>query len=193
MHSPHASHWQAVKRVFRYSQGSRYLGLLYPKGGDFQMHVYGDSDWAGDFDTRQSTSGNCFFLGSYYISWLSKKQSTVATSSCEAEYKVAFTTVVECVWLRRLMADLSSSVDEPTPIFSDSQSAIALAKNPVFHARTKHIEVHYHFVREQLHAGDVSLIYCPTDQNVADIFTKALSREKFEAFRHALNLFPFGV
>ena len=190
MHSPHMSHWQAVKRVFRYLQGSKTFGLWYATGGTLPLHAYSDSDWAGDYDSRRSTSGNCFFLGSSCVSWLSKKQTTVASSSCEAEYRAAYTTVVECIWLRRLLTDMDISVEEPTTIYSDSQSAIAVARNPVFHARTKHIEIHYHFVRERLHAGDISLIYCPTDQNVADIFTKALSREKFEAFRTALHLQP---
>jgi len=192
MHSPHMLHWQAVKRVFRYLQGTKSYGLIFPRGGDLHLNAYNDSDWAGDFDTRQSTSGNCFFLGHSCISWLSKKQSTVATSSCQAEYRAAFTTTVECVWLRRLLADLLLVLEEPTPILTDSQSAIAVARNPVFHARTKHIEIHYHYVRERLHAGEISMIYCPTHDNVADIFTKALPREKFEAFRKALGLLPFG-
>ena len=115
----------------------------------------------------------------------------MATSSCEAEYRAAFTNSVECVWLRRLMADLDVGQDSPTTIFTDSQSALAVARNPIFHARTKHIEVHYHYVRERLSAGEISLAYVPTQDNLADLFTKALSREKFEAFRKALGLLPF--
>ena len=155
------------------------------------LHAFFDSDWAGCYDTRVSTSGFCFMLGSSCISWLSKKQPTVATSSCEAEYRAAFTATVECVWLRRLMADLDVGQDSPTTIFTDSQSALAVARNPVFHARTKHIEVHYHYVRERLSAGEISLVYVPTQDNLADLFTKALSREKFEAFCKALGLLPF--
>ncbi|WP_286497660.1 Ty1/Copia family ribonuclease HI, partial [Escherichia coli] len=113
-------------------------------------------------------------------------------SSCEAEYWAAFTATVECVWLRRLLVDLSVGQQSSTSIFNDSQSALAVARNPVFHARTKHIEVHYHYVRERLHAGEISLAYVSTHDNVADIFTKALPREKFEAFRKALGLLPFG-
>ncbi|MCO5570874.1 hypothetical protein L7F22_024603 [Adiantum nelumboides] len=120
-------------------------------------------------------------LGSSCISWLSKKQPSVATSSCEAEYRAIFTATVECVWLRRLMAGF----------YTDSQSALAIARNPVFHARTKHIEVHYHYVRERLSAREISLAYVPAQDNLADLFTKALSREKLEAFRKALGLLPF--
>ncbi|MCO5612752.1 hypothetical protein L7F22_067022 [Adiantum nelumboides] len=130
-------------------------------------------------------------LGSSCISWLSKKQPTVATFSCEAEYRAVFTATVECVWLRRLMADLGVEQDTANTIYTDSQSALAVARNPVFHARTKHIEVHYHYVRERLLAGEISLAYVPTQNNLADLFTKALSREKLEAFRKALGLLPF--
>ena len=109
MHSPGSQHWKVVKRIFCYLSGSIYRGLFYPKGGSLppDLHAFSDSDWAGCYDTRVSTSGFCFMLGSSCISWLSKKQPRVATSSCEADYKVAFTATVECVWLRRLMADLS--------------------------------------------------------------------------------------
>ncbi|MCO5602053.1 hypothetical protein L7F22_056180 [Adiantum nelumboides] len=130
-------------------------------------------------------------LGNSCISWLSKKQPTVATSSCEAEYKAVFTATVECVWLRRLMADLGVGQDTANTIYTDSQSTLAVVRNPVFHARTKHIEVHYHYVKERLSAGEISLAYVPTQDNLADLFTKALSREKLEAFRKALGLLPF--
>ena len=155
------------------------------------LHAFFDFDWAGCYDTRMSTSGFCFMLCSSCISWLSKKQPTLATSSCEAEYRAAFTATVECVWLRRLMVDLDVGQDSRTTIFTDSQSALAVARNRVFHARTKHIEVHYHYVRERFSAGEISLAYVPTQDNIVDLFTKALPREKFEAFRKALGLLPF--
>ena len=98
---------------------------------------------------------------------------------------------VDCVWLRRLLADLHECQQTPTTNLTDSQSALAVAQNLVFHARTKHIEVHYHYVRERLHVGEIILTYYPTQDNIADFFTKALPREKFEAFRKALGLLPF--
>ncbi|MCO5566892.1 hypothetical protein L7F22_020575 [Adiantum nelumboides] len=199
MYGKHSSmhHWQAVKRILRYLSGTPNLSMFFPRGDMYGKHSsmqllgYSDSDWAGDFDTRHSTSGNCFFLGNACISWLSKKQPTVATSTCEAEYRAAFTATVDCVWIRRLLADLCECQQAPTTIFTDSQSAMAVARNPVFHARTKHIEVHYHYVRERLHAGEITLTYCPTQDNIADLFTKALSRAKFEAFRKALGLLSY--
>ncbi|MCO5605161.1 hypothetical protein L7F22_059341 [Adiantum nelumboides] len=130
-------------------------------------------------------------LRSSCISWLSKKQPTVATSSCEAEYKAVFTAMVECVWLRCHMADLGVGQDIANTIYIDSQSALAVVRNPIFHACTKHIEVHYHYVRERLSTGEISLAYVPTQDNLANLFTKALSCEKPEAFRKALGLLPF--
>ncbi|MCO5601217.1 hypothetical protein L7F22_055336 [Adiantum nelumboides] len=108
------------------------------------LHAFSDSDWAGCFDTQVSTSGFCFMLGSSCISWLSKKQPTVATSSYETEYRAVFTATIECVWLRRLMADLGVGQDTTNPIYTDSQSTLAVARNPIFHARTKHIEAKRH-------------------------------------------------
>ena len=193
MHSPGFIHWEQVKRIFCYLSGTMYLGLFYPKGGSLppDLLAYSNSDWAGCYDTCVSTSGFCFMLGSACISWLSKKHPIVATSSCEAEYRAAFTATVECVWLRLLMADLDVGQDSPTTIFTDSQSALAVARNPIFHARTKHIEVHYHYVRERLSTREISLAYVPTKDNIVDLFTKALPREKFEAFGKALGLLPF--
>ena len=135
--------------------------------------------------------GICFFLGGACISWLSKKQPTVATLTCEAEYRAAFTTTIDCVWLRRFLTDLHECQETPTTILTDSLSAMAVARNPIFHARTKHIEAHYHYVRERLHVGEITLAYCPTQDNIAYLFTKALPREKFEAFRKALGLLPY--
>ncbi|MCO5559173.1 hypothetical protein L7F22_012767 [Adiantum nelumboides] len=130
-------------------------------------------------------------LGSSCISWVSKKQPTVATSSCEAEYRAVFTATVECVWLRRLMADLGVGQDIANTIYTDNQSPLAVERNPVFHAHTKHIEVHYHYIRERLSTGEINLAYVPTQDNLVDLFTKALSREKFKALRKALGLLPF--
>ncbi|MCO5571127.1 hypothetical protein L7F22_024859 [Adiantum nelumboides] len=130
-------------------------------------------------------------LDSSCISWLSKKQLNVATSSCEAKYREVFIGTIECVWLRRLMTDLGVGQNTANTIYTNSQSALAVARNPVFHARRKHIEVHYHYVRERLSARGISLAYVPTRDNFADFFTNALSREKLEAFCKALGLFPF--
>ncbi|MCO5568602.1 hypothetical protein L7F22_022301 [Adiantum nelumboides] len=116
------------------------------------------------------------------ISWLSKKQPSVATFSCETEYRAVFTATIECVWLRRLMTDLDVGQDTANTLYTYSQSALVVERNPIFHDCTKHIEVHYHYVRERLSTEEISLAYVPTQDNLADVFTKALFHEKLESF-----------
>ena len=118
-------------------------------------------------------------------------QATIATSSCEVEYRAAFIATIKCVWLQKLVADLLAGQIAPTVIHTDSQSALAIAQNPVFHARTKQIEVHYHYVRERWLDGDIKLSYIPTEDNLAYLFTLALLWPKFEVFRKASNKVSF--
>ena len=157
------------------------------------MVGYTDADWAGDKGTRRSTSGYTFNIGSGAISWSSKRQSTVALSTCEAEYVAQTQAVKEAIWLKGLLVELSEMHNnELSPsaviLYADNQGAIALAKNPVFHGRTKHIDIQHHFVREKVESGDVHFEYIPTEQQVADGLTKPLSRGSFEAFRRALGV-----
>ena len=128
------------------------------------MVGYTDADWAGNAANRRSTLGYAFSLGSAAIAWSSKKQLTVALSSTEAEYRGAAVATCEAIWLKRLLKDLQEEVSDPTTIYCDNLSSIQLAKNLVFQARTKHIEVHYHFVREHVLSGEVELQYVPTDR-----------------------------
>ncbi|MCO5569283.1 hypothetical protein L7F22_022995 [Adiantum nelumboides] len=158
--------------ILRYIKGTLEYGITYGAGNT--LTGFCDSDWAGDSDSRKSVSGYCFTLGCGTISWTSKKQPTVALSSTEAEYKAACFAACEAVWIRRLLAHLGAQEKEATIIKCDNQSCMAIAKNPVFHARTKHIEIQYHYVRELIEDKVVELEYCPTQENWADIFTKAL-------------------
>ncbi|KAL0301676.1 UNVERIFIED_CONTAM: Retrovirus-related Pol polyprotein from transposon TNT 1-94 [Sesamum radiatum] len=137
---------------------------------------------------RRSTSGYCFNIGSAVVSWCSKKQSTVALSSTEAEYMAATIATQECIWLKRLIGDIYGKVNYTVPIECDNESAIRLASNPVFHGRTKHVEIHHHFVREKVLNQEVELKGIHTNDQVADIFTKALAKPKFESFRTALGV-----
>ncbi|MCO5549193.1 hypothetical protein L7F22_002659 [Adiantum nelumboides] len=123
-----------------------------------------------------------FTLGSVAITWSSKKQPTVALSSTEAEYRGAAVAACEVAWLRKLLMDLRLQVDRDVVIYCDNLSSIQLARNPVFHARIKHIEVHYHFVQDQVLAGNIDLVYVSTEEQVADIFTKVLGAEKLCCF-----------
>lgn len=188
MDKPCESHLIAAKRILRYIKGTLNFGLLYQQHTPFLLTGFVDADWAGDLNDRRSTTGYCFNMGSTAISWCSKKQSTVALSSCEAEYVAASMATQECIWLKRLIQEMLSALDHPIPIHCDSESAIKLAGNPVFHARTKYIETHYHFVREMVLTRDIQLQKIRTDDQIADIFTKALGKAKFEVFRGALGI-----
>ena len=187
--NPTTQHQTAVKRVFRYLRGSVNLRLTFR--GDLKFLTgYSDADWAGDRNTRRSTSGYIFNVGSGAISWSSKQQPTVALSTCEAEYIGQTHAAKEAIWLKALIDQLNPENSSPmaTIIYGDNQGAIALAKNPQFHARTKHIDIQHHFIREKINEGKIELKYVPTAEQVADGLTKALCKDKFLAFRHALGL-----
>jgi hypothetical protein len=160
-------------------------GCVYKKGEEgLKRHGYSDSDLAGDIDDRKSTSGMVFYLGCNPISWCSQKQKVVALSSCEAEYIAASSAACQGLWLGRLLTDLMMKKEvEPIVLRIDNQSAIALCKNPVFHERTKHIEIRYHFIRDCVEAGSIDVQYVCTNEQLADILTKALSRPKFQEMR----------
>ena len=167
--------------------GTKDRGLLYRTGTAAQLVGYTDANWAGNVNDRRSTSGFAFSLGSAAIAWSSKKQPTVALLSTEAEYRGAAVATCEAIWLKRLLKNLQVEVSDPTTIYRDNLSNIQLAKNLVFHARTKHIEVHYHFVRERVLSGEVELHGFPTDRQNADIFTKPLGFDKLRQFSVALG------
>ncbi|MCO5593259.1 hypothetical protein L7F22_047266 [Adiantum nelumboides] len=129
-----------------------------------------------------------FSFGSGVVTWSSKKQPTVALLSTEAEYKGGAVAACEVAWLEMLLQDLDIQVQDPVVIYCDNLSSIQLAQNPMFHARTKHIEVHYHFIRERVLDGDINLAYIGTEDKAADLFTKALGAEKLRRFRGMLGL-----
>ena len=157
-------------------------GLFYAYGSDVEVCGYTDADWAGSATDQCSTSGFMFSLGSAAITWSSKKQPTIALSSTEAEYRGAAVAACEVAWLQMLLGDLGIQVQVPIVIYCDNLSSIQLARNPVFHARKKHIEVHYHFFRERVLDGDIDLMYVRIDEQVVDIFTKVLGAEKLGHF-----------
>ena len=187
--SPTKEHWTAVKRILCYLNGSRQLGLLYRANTlNEEITGFSDADWAGDVGDRKSTSGYVFLLGDAAVSWKSAKQTTVALSTAEAEYVALSTASQEAIWLQRLMNDLSKKFIQETVIYEDNQSTICLAKNPAVHGRTKHIDIKYHFIRDLVEAGKIKLIYCATENIVADIFTKGISISQFEKLRHLIGL-----
>lgn len=187
--NPDATHLTAVKRIFRYLKGTVNLALKYERSGTETLVGFSDADCAGDQDGRRSTTGNIFLLNGGAVSWLSRKQATVALSTTEAEYVALSQAAQEGTWLRRLLSDLGMDTT-PTVILEDNQGAIAIAKNPVDHSRTKHIDIRYHYIRECVQNGEVELQYCPTNDMKADILTKPLARQKFEYLRRGIGLCP---
>ncbi|KAL3821238.1 hypothetical protein ACJIZ3_007143 [Penstemon smallii] len=187
MHNPGKKHWEAAKWVLRYIKGTQNLGLRFEMNreevGKFLIG-YVDSDYAGDLDKRRSTTGYLFTMAGGPVSWRSTLQSTVALSTTEAEYMAAGEAMKEAIWIHGLIKDLGVH-QEQVEVYCDSQSAIHLAKNQVHHARTKHIDVRFHFVREIVDEGTILLVKIGTADNPADMLTKVVGSAKFH---HCLNL-----
>ncbi|GMP46000.1 hypothetical protein CsSME_00014322 [Camellia sinensis var. sinensis] len=175
MHDPGKNHWQAVKWILRYIHGTVNLGLKFERDNRLGQNLEGyvDSDYAGDLDKCRSTTGYLFTLAKGPVSWRSTLQSTVALSTTEAEYMAVTKAFKEAIWLHGLIEDLGI-VQKHVEVFCDSQSAICLAKNQVHHARTKHIDVRFHFIREIVNEGDILLQKIGTADNPADMLTKHL-------------------
>lgn len=185
---PRQEHWIAAKHILRYIRGIINYGLRYTTSSDIQLHGFTDFDWEGSAKDKNSTSGMCFSLGSAMISWGSRKQKSVSLSTTEAEYMVACEACTKEVWLKKLISDLFDQTLESTIIYCDNQSCIRLSKHPVFHERSKHIEIKYYFIRDKVQEGEVNLKYIPTDEQTIDILTKPLSRIKFAYFEEKMGI-----
>jgi hypothetical protein len=189
MERPTEEHMKAVKRILRYINGTLDYGLRYEKSTETtQLVGYSDSDHAGDIDNHKSTSGNLFYLGKCPVSWQSLKQRVVALSSCEAEYVAATTAATQAVWLARLLVQHMGRKAECVELMVDSKSALALSKNPVFHERSKHIELRYHFICDYIEKGFIDANYINTKDQLADMLTKALGRVKFQELRSRIRM-----
>jgi len=177
--NPGQSHVGALKRVLRYLKGSINFQLTYSGSSDSKLAVLGhcDSDWGGSIDDRRSVSGTVFTIAGGAVTWQAQRQKSVALSTVEAEYMAACQAAKDAVWLRAFLVGLGLKASAPTTIQCDSQGAIALAKNPEHHQRSKHIDLRYHFVREQVTGGVITLDYASTSDMMADQLTKPLSRD----------------
>ncbi|KAI0519536.1 hypothetical protein KFK09_006985 [Dendrobium nobile] len=189
MHLPLQSNYNMLKRVLRYVKGTLSLGLpIQPSS--LQLTGYADSEWAADHLDRRSITGYCSFLGHNLISWIVKKQSSVARSSTEAEYRALSTAACDLIWLRRLLAEFQLLQSEPTKLYCDNVSALTLATNPVFHAQTKHIEIDAHFIHDCIRTKQLSVHHICSQDQPADLFTKSLSSTRHLQLRHKITIQP---
>jgi hypothetical protein len=182
-HNPGKAHWIAVKRVFRYLKGSTDVKLEFDKNKDNKIIGFCDADWASNVDDRRSVTGYLFVHCGGPISWTSKRQPTVALSTMEAEYMAMSFAVQEAMWIRALAKEFNIETncpEEAIHVFCDSQSAISLASTSAYHAKSKHIDVKYHFVREKINDKIVKLNYINTKEMPADFLTKSLNLKKFK-------------
>jgi hypothetical protein len=181
-------HLVATKHVMRYLKGTLYYGLSYDGDHNFTLSGYTNSDWAGSVSDRKSTSRCCFSLGSAMISWQSRKQSSIVLSTAEEECIVVCFASYEAIWLRKLLTGLFDLDMEETTILCDNQSYIKMTKNLIFHDKSKHIEIRYHYICDMVQRGAIKLQYVSTDEQVTDVLTNPLSRVKFEHFRDKLGI-----
>nr|KYP63531.1 Copia protein [Cajanus cajan] len=188
MHCASEMHLKTAKRILRYVKGTIDYGVKFEKCQEFKLYGFSDSDWAGFVDDMKSTSGYYFSLGSGVFSWCTKKQEIVAQSTAEAKFIAATAAVNQVLWLKKILSDLLLHQKNKTEIFVDNQAAIAIANNPVCHGKTKHFNIKLYFLREMQQSGEVNLVYCKTEDQLADIFTKSLPISKFELLRKRIGV-----
>ncbi|KAK6122738.1 hypothetical protein DH2020_043518 [Rehmannia glutinosa] len=188
---PHTSHWEAALHVLRYLKGCPSVGLFYSVSAACSLTAYSDADWGTCPDTRKSLTGYCVFYGNCLISWKTKKQTTVSRSSAEAEYRALGTTVCELQWLYYIAQDLQLSLPTPIDLWCDNQAAMHIVANPVFHERTKHLDIDCHIVRNKFKDGFLLLKHVTSRHQLADIFTKALGCQAFQRILSKFGLQDF--
>ena len=188
LHAPTTVHWSAVKRILRYVQETMNLGLKFRPSHSMMVSAFSDADWTGCPDDRRSTGGFAVFLGPNLISWCAKKQATVSRSSTEAEYKALANATAEVMWIQKLLDELGILHPRAARLWCDNIGAKYLSVNPVFHARTKHIEIDFHFVRERVAEKLLDIRFINSADQLAHGFTKPLLTTKIGAFRNNLNL-----
>lgn len=187
--NPGREHWSGVKRVLRYLKGTKNAKIVYKRDGNSSLLGYADADHCDDEDDRKSISGYVFKLGDAIISWSSKKQQTVSLSTTESEYVALAHATKEALWLNMFSKELKVlSMEKPLIIYLDSKSALDLIKNPTYHARTKHIDIIHHFLRDISRNGKIEFRKERTELMVADSLTKAVNRKKHEWCRLAMGI-----
>ncbi|TYK11673.1 putative mitochondrial protein [Cucumis melo var. makuwa] len=175
MSFPTVDHWAVVEQILCYLKAAPGCGILCKDHGHTRVECFSDADWAGSREDRRSTFGYCVFVGGNLVSWKSKKQNVVSCLSAESKYRAMTQSVCEIVWIHQLLSEIGFSITVPAKLQCDNQAALHIASNPVFHERTKHIEVDCHFIREKIQDGLVSTGYVKTGEQLGDILTKAVN------------------
>jgi hypothetical protein len=188
MHEPRTSHLDAVYRILRYLKSALGKRVLFSNHGHLRLEAFTDADWAGSIDDRQSTSGYCTFLGGNLITWRSKKQSMMARSSAEVEYRAMAYGVCELLWLQTFFRDLGFPDCGPMKLYCDNKAAINIAHNSVQHDRTNHIEIDRHFIKEKLSNGLICMPFVRSENQLANVFTKGPSSKSFHPIVFKLGL-----
>jgi hypothetical protein len=190
MHAPTTVHLKMVRCILRYVKGTINNGLHFTSNTNLNFSAFSDADWAGCLTTRRSTIGSCVFLGCNLISWCAKKQHTISRSSTEAEYRAMANTTAELTWLTYILHDLHTPLLSPPVLYCDNLSALHMTVKPVFHARSKHIELDYHFIRKRVALGKLITHHIPNTHQIADLFAKPVSKATLLHFQRKLYLQP---
>ena len=186
--NPGMAHWKAVKHLMRYLKGTMDLKLTYaPDGSKTRFSTFSDADFAGEHDSKRSTSGYVVKMGTGAVSWASRLQTIQTLSTTEAEYISAVAAAQEALWMRNLFTEMGFPI-RACPLYIDNQSAIQVAKNPQHHGRMKHLDLRYYWLRHTVAAGVLSLHYLPTAEMPADCLTKAFTKDKMAIARKQLGL-----
>ncbi|CAM8882254.1 unnamed protein product [Rhodiola kirilowii] len=191
MQRPTNDHLQAVHRVLRIVKGAPAQGLLFSSRADLTLNAYCDADWASCPVTRKSVTGYCITLGSCAVSWKTKKQSVISRSSAESEYRSMAATCCELTWLARLLGDLKVPVTHPIKLHCDNKAAIHIAHNPIFHEKTKHVELDCHLVRAHVSSKFIKPVHLPTLDQPVDLFTKPLTLDHLHHMCSKLGISNF--
>lgn len=189
MHNPGEQHMNAIMHILRYLKSAPGKGILFTKNEDYQrVDAYTDANWVGAVDDRRSTSGYFTFVGGNLVTWRNKKQNVVARSSVEAEFRGMALGICETLWLKLLMEDLGYPPKQPIQLYCDNKAACDIAHNPIQHGRTKHVEVDRFFIKEKLDEKTVELPKIRSEDQLADILTKAVSTRVFSKFLSKLGM-----
>lgn len=188
MHQPTDAHWQAAKRVLRYLAGTIDHGIFFSASNPLTLHAFSDADWAGDSDDYVSTNAYVVYLGKTPVSWSAKKQTGVARSTTEAEYRSVANASAEIRWICNILTELGLTLQAPPVVYCDNLGATFLCANPVFHTRMKHVALDYHFIRGQIQHGMLRVAHINTKDQLADALTKPLNRAQFHHLRNKIGV-----